>query len=347
VEKIVVTGHKGYIGSMLTSLLVEEGYDVIGIDVNYFGKDCEFFEPKYGKIKEISKDIRDLSEKDIRGSYAICHLAALSNDPLGELSEDLTYDINYRATVRLAILAKRVGVEKFIYSSSCSLYGIGGNAALSEEAEFNPITAYAKSKVYSERDIRPLGDSDFCVTFLRNSTAYGISPKLRVDLVVNNLVGWAVVTGQIKILSDGTPWRPLIHVEDIARAFIAAIETPKDIINQQAFNVGINTENYQIRTIAYMIQNVIPNCNIEITNDHGSDFRTYRVNFDKIGKLMPNFRPRWNLQAGIEQIYKNYKDYNMDLEKFTGRYFIRLKQIKYLMKKKIVDEKLRILPKPL
>ena len=337
-KKILVTGHKGYIGSILAPLLVNRGYEVIGIDTNYFDKDCEIFEPNYKKIEDINKDIRKVSGEDIGGCYAICHLAALSNDPLGELNANLTYDINYKASVRLAKLAKKVGVEKFIYSSSCSLYGVAGNAALSEEAELNPITAYAKSKVYSERDIKPLGDSNFCVTFLRNSTAYGISPKLRVDLVVNNLVGWAVTTRQIRILSDGTPWRPLIHLEDIARAFIAVIETPTDIINQQAFNVGINTENYQIRDIAYMIQEIMPDCDVEITGEHGSDSRTYRVNFDKIRKMMPKFKPEWNLKTGIEQVYKYYKEHNMNFEKFTGRYFIRLKQIKYLMDKKAVDE---------
>lgn len=339
-QKIIVTGHSGFIGSLMVPLLLEKGYEVVGIDTNYFGKDCEFYPPKTG-FTEIIKDTRKINEKDLEGAYAICHLAALSNDPLGDLDEQLTYDINHLASVEIAKLAKKVGVEKFIYSSSCSLYGIAdGDIALDETAEFNPVTAYAKSKVYSERDIVPMATDDFSVTFMRNATAYGISPKLRIDLVVNNLVGWAVTTGQIKIMSDGTPWRPLVHAEDIARAFIAVIEAPKNVVNRQSYNVGQSQENFQIKDIARMVGEVVTGCSVVITGEHGSDSRSYRVNFDKIAQDLPNFKPQWTLKKGIEEVYEAYKKYGMDNDKFTGRYFIRLKQLQYHIANKHLDNKL-------
>jgi len=337
--KILVTGNNGFIGTILVKLLVEKGYEVFGIDTNYFDEDCNLY-PYKNDIMDIKKDVRNIAKEDLKDVYAVCHLAALSNDPIGELDPDLTYDINYHASVRLAKLAKKLGVTKFIYSSSCSLYGIAGEEAITEEAEFNPVTAYAKSKVLTEKSILPLSDSDFSVTTLRNATAYGISPKLRVDLVVNNLVGWALTTGQIKILSDGTPWRPLIHAEDIARAFIAVIEAPKEVIKGEAFNVGKNSENYQVKDIATMIKAVLPDCEIIITGEHGPDSRTYKVNFDKIGRMLQGFDPQWNLKKGIEQIVNYYKQYGMSSNKFNDRYFIRLKQIKYLVDKGLVDSTL-------
>lgn len=339
-KKIIVTGHNGYIGSLLITLLKESNYEVYGIDTNFFGKECEFFNPVL-EIYELNKDIRKIKEKDIEGAYAICHLAAISNDPMGDINPELTLDINYRASLKLAETAKRAGVKKFIYSSSCSMYGISdGSKALDESAEFNPITAYAKSKVESEKDIMPLAEDNFSVTFLRNTTAYGISPKLRLDLVVNNMVGWAVTTGKIRIMSDGTPWRPLVHAEDIARAFIAVIESPEEIVNKKSFNVGITSENYQIKDIAKIISEVIPNTEIIITGEHGSDSRSYRVNFDKIHNELKNFNPKWNLKSGIESIYENYLKYGMNDEKFSGRYFIRLKQIKYLIEKNLINSQL-------
>ena len=324
-QKVIVTGHNGFIGALLVPLLTRKGYKVVGIDTNYYDRNCELFAPEFKNIKQIRKDIRKIGEEDIEGSYAICHLAALSNDPVGALDRDLTYEINYEASLGLAKLAKRVGVEKFILSSSCSMYGMAGNEALTEENEFNPITAYAESKVLSEKDIIPLRSRDFSITFLRNATAYGISPKLRIDLVVNNLVGWALTTGQIRIMSDGTPWRPLIHVEDIARAFLAVIEAPKGRVDGEAFNVGIDSENYQIKDIAYLVKEVMPKCKVVITGKQRSDSRTYKVNFSKIKTKLPDFKPKWNLKKGIEQIYESYERYKLDLERFNGRYFIRLK----------------------
>ncbi|MFN8258864.1 MAG: NAD(P)-dependent oxidoreductase [Bacteroidales bacterium] len=339
-KKIIVTGHTGYIGSLLAPMLAGKGYEVVGIDTAYFGNDCKFFDPTLG-FTEVIKDTRHLTEKDLEGVYAICHLAALSNDPMGELNEQLTYDINHIASVRLAELAKKAGVEKYIYSSSCSLYGIAdGDHALDETADFNPVTAYAKSKVYSEKDILPLASDNFAVTFLRNSTAYGISPKLRLDLVVNNLVGWAVTTGQIKIMSDGSPWRPLVHAEDIARAFTSVIEAPKEIVNRKSYNVGMNSENYQIKDIARLVGEVIPGCQVIITGEHGSDSRSYRVNFDLIAKELSNFKPQWTLKKGIEEVYEGYKKYKMDNDKFTNRYFIRLKQLQYHLNNKKLNDQL-------
>ena len=330
IKEILVTGHEGFIGSLLVKLLIGKGYGVTGLDTNFFNSDCELFHEE-NEIKIINKDIRQINEADLQGIDAVCHLAALSNDPLGKLNPELTIEINFEASARLADLCKKVGVSKFIYSSSCSLYGKAGDDALTEEAVFNPITAYAKSKVMTEEHVLPMGDEKFCVTALRNATAYGISSKLRLDLVVNNLVGWALVTGEIKILSDGTPWRPIVHAEDIARAFIAVIEAPVRRVNQQAFNVGIDSENYRVKEIAEAVAEMIPHCDIVITGEHGPDSRSYRVDFGKINKQLPEFKPAWNLRKGIHQVHENYLRYKMSDEKFNGRYFSRLKQIQHLL----------------
>jgi nucleoside-diphosphate-sugar epimerase len=329
-KEILVTGYDGFIGSLLVRLLTEKGYRVTGLDTIFFGPDCELFHEE-NEVKIIKKDIRQIDEADLQGIDTVCHLAALSNDPLGQLNPDLTFDINFKASVRLAELCKKVGVSKFIYSSSCSLYGKAGDDALTEKALFNPITAYAKSKVMTEEHVLPMGDEKFCVTSLRNATAYGISSKLRLDLVVNHLVGLALVTGEIKILSNGTPWQPIVHAEDIARTFIAVIEAPTRRINQQAFNVGIDKENYRIKEIAEMVGEMIPHCDIIITGENDPDTRFYRVDFGKIKKQLPEFKPAWNLRKGIHQIHENYLRYKMNDEKFNGRYFIRLKQIQHLL----------------
>lgn len=335
-KNILVTGHHGFIGPLLVKQLVEKGYAVKGIDTQYFGADCDFY-PEAMEVDDVRKDIRHIDEEDLEGMDAICHLAGLSNDPMGDLNEASTVAINHKASVRLAQLAKKAGVKKFIFSSSCSLYGIAGDKAVTEEAPFAPMTAYARSKVYVEEETLPLAGKDYCVTFLRNATAYGVSPKLRVDLVANNLLGSAFAEGKIKIMSDGTPWRPLIHAEDIARAFVAVIEAPADAVNGQAFNVGQNEENYRVREIAEQIGKVMPECEIVFTGEHGADTRSYRVSFDKIKKALPNFKPVWTLAKGIEQLADSYRKYDMDAEKFKGRYFIRLKQLKHLMENHEID----------
>ncbi|MFC2151951.1 NAD-dependent epimerase/dehydratase family protein [Bacteroidota bacterium] len=339
-KKVIVTGHNGYIGTHLVRLLKEKGFYVKGIDTNYFNDECKFSD-YVSPNEELIKDTRDISSDDLKGYYAVCHLAALSNDPMGALNEDLTHEINHRASVEIAKKSKEVGVEKYIFSASCSMYGIAdGNKALDETAEFAPVTAYAISKVNTEKDVKPLGNENFSVIFLRNATAYGLSPKLRLDLVVNNLVGWAMTTGKIRIMSDGTPWRPLVHAEDIARAFIAVIESPKKLVNGQSFNVGQNSENFQIKDIAKIVGEVIPGCEVEITGEHGSDSRSYQVDFSKINKELPLFKPQWKLRKAIEDIYKGYTKIGMDNEKFNGRYFIRLKQLEYLIKTNKLDMKL-------
>lgn len=340
-KKVIVTGHNGFIGPHLVRLLKEEGYHVKGIDTNYFDDSCKFSEYKKPD-EELIKDVREIDKSDLEGVYAICHLAGLSNDPMGALNENLTFDINYKASVRIAELAKEVGVEKFIFSASCSMYGISdGDKALDETADFAPVTAYAVSKVNTEKDVRLLSDDNFAVTFLRNSTAYGLSPKLRLDLVVNNLVGWAMTTGEIKIMSDGTPWRPLVHAEDIARAFVAVVDAPKESVNSKSFNVGINGENFQIKEVAKMVGEVVPNCEVVITGEHGSDSRSYKVDFTKIEKELPNFKPKWRLKEAIEDIYKGYKEFGMDDEHFNGKYFIRLKQLDYLLEEGKLDNDLK------
>jgi len=339
-KKIIVTGHRGFIGSLLANMLIQNGCEVTGIDTGYFNEDCELFSNNLS-IKEVKNDLRDISEEDLSGSYAVCHLGALSNDPMGEIDPELTFEINYRASVRLAQLAKKVGVEKFIYSSSCSLYGIAsGENDITEEGQLNPLTAYAKSKVQTEKEILPMTDSHFSVTSLRNSTAYGVSPKLRVDLVVNNLVGWALTSGEIRIMSDGSPWRPLIHAEDIARAFLAVIDAPPEKVNGQAFNVGVNSENYRVREIAELVADAVPGCRLVFTGEHGADSRSYRVNFDKIRNNLPEFQPQWTLKQGIAQLVEHFRKYGMTPEKFSGRYFIRLKQLQYLLQSKKLNEKL-------
>jgi|TARA_B100000795_G_scaffold269902_1_gene261032 nucleoside-diphosphate-sugar epimerase len=339
-KKILITGHNGYIGPLLVNLLQEKGFEVVGIDVNYFDDYCDFFPNGLKPFTQKIKDVRDIEESDLEGIYAVCQLAAISNDPMGELNPSITDDINYKSAIEIAKKAKKVGVKKFIYSSSCSLYGIAGDDALDETAELNPVTAYAKSKVATEVALAKLSDDDFCVTYLRNATAFGDSPKLRTDLVVNNLVGWAVTKGEIKIMSDGSPWRPLVHAEDIARAFVAMIETDASIINNEAFNVGMNTENFRIREVAQMVGEVVPNCEVVITGEHGSDSRTYRVNFDKIKNLVPAFQPKWTVKAGIEELYHQYTKQNIQFEDFTGRKFVRLKQLDYLQNENLVDKDL-------
>ncbi len=339
--KVLVTGYQGFIGALLVPLLVKTGYTVVGLDTNFFGPDCEFFKPEFDGVRSVRKDIRLVEERDLEGIDCICHLAALSNDPMGELDPQLTFAINHEASVSLAKLAKKAGVKRFIYSSSCSLYGLaGGDRALTENDALEPLTAYARSKALTEQEILPLTDKDFAVTSLRNATAYGISAKLRLDLVVNNLVAWAVTTGEIRIMSDGTPWRPLIHAEDISRAFLAVIEAPMEAVNGQAFNVGINSENYQIRDIAAIVAQAVGNCRVHITRENGRDERTYKVDFSKIYRQIPHFKPRWQLKEAVENIVESYRKTRMDEAKFRGRSFIRLKQLHFLIQQKRLDPNL-------
>jgi len=253
----------------------------------------------------------------------------------------LTYDINYKASVRLAQLAKQAGVPRFMFSSSCSTYGAAGQEFLTEEATFNPVTPYAHSKVLVEKEVAPLADKSFSPTYLRNTTAYGVSPYLRFDIVLNNLVAWAMTTGRVLIKSDGSPWRPMVHIEDICRAFLAVLEAPRELIHNQAFNVGITEENYQIRDMAEIVRQTVPGCHIEYSPDGGPDTRCYRVDFSKIKRTLPNFQPKWNLQLGAQELYKACKDADLKLEDFEGPRYKRIDHIRRLLATGQLDANLR------
>lgn len=335
---ILMTGNKGYIGSLMTGKLIEEGYNVTGLDTSFFDK-CNFYETDY-EIEQIDKDMREVSREDLKDIDAVIHLAALSNDPTGALNPGLTDDINHVASVNLARIAKEGGVERYLFSSSCSMYGIASSHEMvTETSPFNPATAYARSKVDTERDVSKMATDSFAPVFLRNGTAYGITPNLRMDLVLNNLVGWAFTTGQIKIMSDGTPWRPIIHVEDITNAFIAALEAPLDSVNNQAFNVGENSENYQIKDMAEAVNRTVPSCNITYSMEHGSDSRTYKVDFSKIKRTLPKFKPKWNLEKGAKELYSAFKEHGMTVDEMNTKYN-RLYNINQLIASERIDQDL-------
>jgi nucleoside-diphosphate-sugar epimerase len=323
----------------MVPLLLSKGYEVVGLDSDLFKGST--FGSGIQEIPELKKDIRDVEAADLIGFDAVLHLAALSNDPLGNLRPDLTYEINHAASVHLATLAKQVGVERFIFSSSCSNYGAGGEDWLTEESAFNPVTPYGISKVKTEQDVSKLADDNFSPTFLRNATAYGVSPRLRFDLVLNNLVAWAFTTGQVYIKSDGTPWRPIVHIEDISRAFIAVLEAPREVIHNQAFNVGRNEDNYRIRELAEIVQQTVPGCQIEYAPNAGPDKRCYRVDCSKITQMLPNFQPQWNARKGAEELYQTYQNIGLTLEEFEGPRYQRIAHIQQLLSSGQIDESLR------
>jgi nucleoside-diphosphate-sugar epimerase len=323
---ILVTGHAGYIGAVLVPLLLDAGHTVVGLD-SFLFEDCTFGPPPV-PVEALRLDVRDARVEHVRGFDAIVHLAALSNDPLGALDPAWTYAVNHTATVRLARLARAAGVPRFVLSSSCSLYGAaGGDALLTEEAAFNPVTAYGESKMRAERDVGALADVAFSPTFLRNATAYGVSPRLRCDLVVNNLVGAAVTTGEVFVASDGTPWRPLIHVEDIARAIAAVLDVPRERVHGEAFNVGRTEENYQIGEVARMVAEVVPGSRVRYAAGGGPDPRCYRVDCGKLTRLLPEFRPRWTVRRGIEELWSAYEAHGLTRDDFTTRY-VRLAHLR-------------------
>ena len=337
--KVLVTGSHGYIGTILVPMLLNEGHEVTGLDSDLY-RQCTF-----GKdipdIPVIKKDIRDVQISELAGFEAILHLAGLSNDPLGNLNPELTYKINHQASIRLAEMAKEEGIPRFIFSSSCSTYGASGDNLIDETGAFNPVTPYGRAKVLVEQDVAKLADSKFCPTFLRNATAYGVSTRLRFDLVLNNLVAWAYTTGRIYIKSDGTPWRPIVHIEDISRAFIAVLHAPYEKVYNQAFNVGINTENYQIREIADIVKEVMPECRIEFAQDAGPDKRCYRVDCSKLPRTLPEFQPQWNARKGAQELYDAYTRIGLTLEEFEGPTYQRIGHIKKLLRENILDENLR------
>ncbi|MEZ4592546.1 MAG: SDR family oxidoreductase [Chloroflexota bacterium] len=337
--KLLLTGHKGYIGPIMVPMLLAEGHEVVGIDSDIFAE-CAFGDPPV-EIPEIKKDMRDVELADLQGFDAVLHLAGLSNDPIGNLNPDLTYEINHQASVRLAELAKEAGCSRFLFSSSCSTYGAAGDDALTEEASFNPVTPYGHSKVLVEQDLAKLADDNFSPTYLRNATAYGHSPRPRFDLVVNNLVAYALTIGLVYMKSDGTPWRPLVHAEDICRAFIAVLNAPREVVHNEAFNVGRNEENYRIRELAEIVQAYIPDTRIEYAEDAGPDKRTYRVNFDKIARVLPEFQPQWTVEKGVAQLYAEFQKVGLKREDFEGPRYKRISHIKELLASGRLGEDLR------
>jgi nucleoside-diphosphate-sugar epimerase len=335
--KVLVTGHHGYIGSVMVSVLARAGHEVIGLD-SFLYDGCNFGDDRL-TVPCLCKDIRDVTDADLRGFDAVVHLAALSNDPLGFLDESCTYDINHLGSVILAQAAKAAGVSRFLFASSCSLYGAAGDSILDESAAFNPITAYGRSKVLVEADVAKLADDSFSPTFLRNATAYGVSPRLRADIVVNNLVGVACTTGEVLIQSDGTPWRPLVHIEDISRAFLAVLEAPREAVHNEAFNVGSSTENYQIRDVAAMVENVVSGCSVKYMEGGGPDPRCYRVNCDKLTRHIPGFKTNWSVRRGVEELYEAFTRHGLTAEMFGG--YVRLARIKELLGSGRLDPTMR------
>ncbi len=324
--RVLVTGHQGYIGSVLTPMLQERGMDVVGLDIGLF-EDC-VLGPRPKAAPALHMDVRDVLAEDLLGFDAVCHLAAISNDPVGDLNPDTTYSINYHASVALARAARAAGVKRFVFSSSCSLYGAGGDAPLDEQAEFNPVTPYGESKILAERAIAEMASESFAPIFLRNATAYGFSPRLRGDLVVNNLVGYALTTGEVLLKSDGTPWRPLVHVEDICRAFVCALEAPQELVHNQAFNVGQTSENYQIRDVAQIVESVVPNSSIVLSSSASPDKRNYRVSCERISRVIPGFHPQWTVRRGVEQLLDRYREYGLTLDDLVGSRLQRIARVK-------------------
>jgi nucleoside-diphosphate-sugar epimerase len=338
--RVLVTGHHGYIGSVLVPLFVEAGHDVVGLDM-FLYEGCDFGEDRAPAVPVIRGDVRDVSASDLDGFDAVVHLAALSNDPLGDLNPDCTYAVNHRASVTLAQAAKRAGVERFLFSSSCSLYGAAGQEWIDETADFNPVTAYGESKVLAERDIGALADDSFSPTFLRNATAHGLSPRHRGDLVVNNLTAFAFATGEVLMQSDGTPWRPLVHIEDISRAFLGLLQAPREQVHGEAFNVGADEENYQIRDLAQIVEEVVPGSRIAFAAGAGPDKRSYRVSFAKLRQAFPELHPRWTVRASVEQMFGAYRENGLTIADFKGSRFMRIARIKELMAAGRLDEALR------
>ena len=335
--KVLITGQNGYVGRVLTNLLLENKYDVLGCDINYFPT---AFDNDLHEISNVASDIRDITEKDLKKVDVIMHLAGLSNDPLGELNPKLTHEINYLSTVRLAKISKQAGVQKFIFSSSCSTYGKNLTFA-NENSDLDPLTEYAKSKVKSESEILALKNEEFCPTILRNATVYGNSPSLRLDLVVNNLTASAFVTGKVKLLSDGTAWRPQLHVEDMSSAFLTVMESSEELVRGEIFNVGNNDENFKVNQIAEEVKKIIPGSEIEFVNKSNKDSRSYKVDFTKINNTL-GFKTKWNLEKGIKQLYDFFKKEKLIENDFHDKKFYRLKQLKWLIANGFLDENLRL-----
>src|SRR6266446_3824346 len=338
--RVLVTGHRGYIGSPLVDRLNAASHEVVGVDMELY-EDCTFGGNKDNRIPTLNRDIRELSPSDLEGIDAIAHLAGICNDPLGDLLPETTYDINYAATVRLAKIAKTSGVQRFVFSSSCSVYGAAGQDWIDEQSEPNPVTPYGISKWKAELDLGRLADARFSPVFLRSATAYGFSPRIRFDLVLNNLTAHAFTSGKVLLKSDGMSWRPIVHIEDISRAFLAALEAPIDIVHNEVFNVGITTENYRICEIAQIVEETVLGSHIELAPGAGPDKRTYRVDCSKISRLLPNFKPQWTARRGARELYEKYGEHGLLLEDFEGARYQRLAYLQSLMARGAIDSNLR------
>jgi len=342
--RVLVTGHKGYIGAVMVPMLQAEGYDVIGLDSDLFDG-CIFGDRTIrGDIPDIpyvKKDVRDVKRSDLQGCDAVVHLCALSNDPLGYFNPDVTYEINHKASVKLAKIAKKAGVKRYLFSSTCSVYGDSGADMVTEVSKLRPITPYAISKARAEKEISRLADSNFSPTFLRPATAYGVSPMLRFDLVLNNLVAWAYTTGIILLKSDGTAWRPIVHIEDISRAFIAVLNASSDLVHNEVFNVGITEENYRVRELADIVKETVPNSHIEYAKDAEPDKRSYRVDFSRIAQTLPEFKPQWNARRGAKELYEAYRKVGITLEEFEGPRYRRITHLENSVNTGRLDKSLR------
>ncbi len=337
--KILITGHLGYIGAEMVPRMLARGHDVTGLDTGFYDE-CDFARPPED-VPSMHVDLRDVTPDLLEGFDAVLHLAALSNDPLGDINPNLTYDINLDASVRLAEASKTAGVERFLFSSSCSLYGAGGGGLLDENAAFHPVTPYGESKVRVEQAVAALADDSFSPAYFRNATAYGASRRLRADIVVNSLVGFAVTTGKVLLQSDGTAWRPLVHIGDIIAAFEAALEAPRDSIHDQAFNVGRTGENYQIRDVANLVAEIVPDCEVAFASDASGDTRDYRVDFTKIETQLPGYAPTWTVPDGIRELYEAYTAAGLDDATWSGDRYYRLRTIRSLLEAARLDTDLR------
>jgi nucleoside-diphosphate-sugar epimerase len=340
--RVLVTGHDGYIGGALLPQLLAAGHDVVGCDTYLFAS-CTLG-PEGVEVPTIEADVRDLDVRDLAGFDAVVHLAAISNDPLGDLHPGTTDDVNHLAAVHLARASKAAGVERFVFSSSCSLYGAAGDEPLDERAAFNPVTPYGVSKVMAEAGISALADDGFSPTHLRNGTAYGFSPRLRIDLVVNNLAAFAVTTGEVLLKSDGSPLRPLVHIEDIARAFVAVLDAPREVVHDEAFNVGRTTENYRIREVAEIVGEVVEGSRVAFAAEAGPDKRNYRVDCDKIAAVLPAYQPTWTVRQGVEQLVAAYREHGLVADDVTSRRFLRIRHIEHLIAGGRLDDGLRWRP---
>ena len=337
--RVLVTGHKGYIGSVMVPMLIRAGHAVVGVDTCYYADGPS--SPGDEDLAVMRRDIRDLLPEHLQGCNAVVHLAGLSYDRLGELDRDLTYEINYQATVRLARVAKEAGVERFLFASSCSVYGTSEAGVVAETAPLKPLSPYAESKAMAEDGLRGLADSGFSPVSLRNASCYGASPRFRADLVLNNLVGWAVLTGAVRLMSDGSAWRPIAHVEDVSRAFLAVLTAPRDTIRDQVFNVGVNAENYRVRDIASIAVDAVPGSALEFAGTGDADPRNYRADFSKLPAAVPSYRPIWNARSGAEELCRFYGQSGMTAHEMQGPRFVRVKRLAQLRDSREIDSSLR------